>query len=243
MSRRVARLPVHIALTAVSAVLLTGCADISDQDRLAEASVRDSMPTQEFDDVTMIQTRDGILQFVLEAPRLERYDKLDQALLYGGIKITFYEDEKVSSVLTAERGEVWQGGNALKAMGNVVVTTDTGTTILTPRMEWDRNTREIVSDTTVTIITDQDTIRGTGLIASDDLKSRQVIEPTGISYRTVRPADSTEVEEAEPEAVAEPDTTSLPDSTAAELEAAELPDTLSSQGSPELPDSLKPGGP
>lgn len=190
MSARFVNLSARLMLSAVLAGLLVGCADISEEERIAEAEVRDSMPTQEFDNVTMIQTRDGVTQFVLEAPRLERYDKLDQAILYGGIQITFYENNKVNSVLTAERGEIKDGGNALRAMGNVVVTTDTGTTILTPRMEWSRETREIVSDTIVTIITDQDTIRGTGLIASDDLKSRQVIEPTGISYRTARESDS-----------------------------------------------------
>jgi LPS export ABC transporter protein LptC len=187
MSRSLESRRWRFVLTAVLAGLaMLACQDISEEAKLAEEHIRDSMPTQEFSNVTMIQTREGVKQFILESPHLIRYDKLDKAILYGGVTITFYEDGAVNSVMTADSGEVRQGGDALTAIGNVIVTTDTGTTILTPRLDWNRDTRQIVSDTVVTIITELDTLYGTGLIASDDLKTRQILQPTGVSHRSKR---------------------------------------------------------
>ena len=149
------------------------------------------MPNQEFDQVEMRQTHDGDLQFILNAPKLDRYDKLDRAIFYGGIHIRFYEKGEESSQLTADRGEVHSNGNELIALGNVVITTDTGTTILTPRIKWERKSGLITSDTAVTIITDYDTLYGSGLIASENLKQRRILHPTGVTHRTMEMVDST----------------------------------------------------
>jgi len=219
---------------------VVGCADVDDEARLAEAEVRDSMPTQEFDDVEMVQTKNGEIQFVLHAPRLERYDKMDRALFYGGIDVQFYEKGRVTSTLTADRGEVLDGGDDLLAIGNVVVVSDTGSTILTPRLRWSREEAEITSDTVVTIITDLDTLYGTGLIASEDLKYRKVLHPTGVTYRSKSLSDST----LETDAAAVDSTEILTaevvsDSSATDSITAASPemvvDTLSSNGT----DSLK----
>ncbi|MFH0882918.1 MAG: LPS export ABC transporter periplasmic protein LptC [bacterium] len=182
-----------LASAILAGILATGCADVSDDNRLAEAEVRDSMPTQEFENVEMAQTHDGDLQFILKAPRLDRYDKLDRAIFYGGIRIQFFEKGEESSVLTSDRGEVHAGGDELIALGNVVVTTDTGTTILTPRIKWSRKSGLITSDTVVTIITDYDTLYGTGLIATENLKQRRILQPTGVTHRTVGIEDTTTV--------------------------------------------------
>jgi len=180
-----------LASAIMAGYFAAGCADVSDGDRIAEAKVRDSMPTQVFEDVQMVQTHEGDLQFILRAPRLDRYDKLDRAIFYGGIRVQFYEKGSESSLLTAERGEVHSGGDELIALGHVVVTTDTGTTILTPRLKWLRKTGEITSDTAVTIITTYDTLYGTGLIASEDLKQRRILQPTGVTHRTLAMEDTT----------------------------------------------------
>lgn len=174
-------------LTAVVAgVTLVSCAKIDETQRLAEPEVRDALPTQEYTDVELVHRQNGQVRFVMRAPVLNQYEKLNKAMLSGGIEVEIYQDGQRSSRLTAERGEVLNEGNTMRAIGNVVVTTDTGTTILTPRLQWERASGLITSDTTVTIVTELDTLHGTGLEATEDLKQRRILEPTGVSLRSVR---------------------------------------------------------
>lgn len=183
-----------LLITALMAVVsVIGCADLKDDTQIADAEVRDAFPTQEFRNVEMSHTEDGELVFILRTEILNRYDKQDEAILIGGVEIEFYEEGEVSSILTSDRGEVLKGGNELIAIGNVVVTTDTGSTILSPLLRWTRDDALITSDTTVTIITKWDTLTGTGLIATEDLKTKRILRPTGSSARGVQePVDSTD---------------------------------------------------
>jgi len=163
---------------------LGGCVEIESETELAEDEVRWGLPSQEFEDVTLVHSQAGEKHFQLTAPHLDRFDRKERALFYGGIEILFFDDGQVSSELTSESGEVLRDGEELIAIGNVIVTTDTGTTILTPRLRWNRDTKMITNDTTVTIITDYDTLHGTGLIATDDLRMKRIINPTGVSHRS-----------------------------------------------------------
>jgi hypothetical protein len=115
-------------------------------------------------------------------------------------------------------------GRTLFASGKVVVTTDTGTTILTPRLTWSRDSKMILSDTTVTIITRWDTLHGTGLEATEDLKKRTILEPTGVSFRSVRE------QEGEPADTVLADTAAPPDSAAAGGLPATGGDSLAAPG-------------
>ncbi len=170
--------------------LFTGCADLADDVELAGREVRDSMPSQEFDNALVVHTNKGDTSFTLVAPTIYRYDKTDYAKLDGGINVKFYRDGVVSSTLTAKQGEVIRGGKELKAIGNVVVKTDSGMTIYTPVMTWTERDHKIRSDTTVTLISEQDTLYGTGLIATDDLKERTLLEPSGVTRRKAPPEDA-----------------------------------------------------
>ncbi|MBS1262105.1 MAG: Lipopolysaccharide export system protein LptC [Calditrichaeota bacterium] len=212
----------------LAALLLAGCENLETGPELAEEDVRRALPTQEFSDVTLTHSEHGRPVFELEAPRLDRYDFEDRAEFYGGILVRFYDDGTLSSRLTAERGEVRERGEELVAIGNVVVTTDTGTTILTPRLRWTRMDKLIKSDTTVTIITEYDTLYGTGLIASDDLKRRRILNPTGVSHRNAGDRRGGGLLLSSPRAGEE-------DKAAG---AREPPDTLAGGGTPDLP----PGG-
>ncbi|MCB2197809.1 LPS export ABC transporter periplasmic protein LptC [bacterium] len=189
----------RIVPAVLAGLLLVGCADLTDDTQLAEERVRDALPTQEFFNVEMIHTDKGEKTFLLRAPYLDQYGNQNRAELYGGIQIDFFKEGRVSSHLTSDSGVVLRNGDELRGIGNVVVTTDTGTTILTPRMKWTRLDGLITSDTIVTIITEYDTLHGTGLVATDDLKKRRILHPTGVTMRSVKREEEGE-EQAPPPA-------------------------------------------
>lgn len=224
----------RITPAVLAGLLAIGCADLSDDVNLTDEKFRDALPTQEFGGVEMIRTDKGEKTFVLRADTLDQYGNQNRAELYGGIQIDFFKEGRVSSHLTADSGVVLKNGDELRGIGNVVVTTDTGTTILTPRMKWTRVDGLITSDTIVTIITEYDTLHGTGLIATDDLKKRRILDPTGVTTRSVKRDEEGEEEQARPDPfgqAAQVDTTfylETSDSTAV------LPDTSTTS-----PDSVK----
>lgn len=193
----------RIVLTGFAALLaccvMVGCADVDDNVRMAEDDVRHSYPTQEFSDVEMIHTSEGKDVFRLRAPVLERYDFLDKAVLYPRVEIDFFNDGSVSSTINADTGVVLNEGNELVAIGNVVVTTDTGMTVFSPELRWTRFDHMIRSDTTVILVSEEgDTLRGVGLEASDDLKFRRILQPEGVTFRTVRQDSAEENDEQTP---------------------------------------------
>ena len=159
---------------------------MSEQREMVSEEVRDALPTQEFQDVEIIHTKSGKIAFILHAPRVDRYDRQNRAAFYGGVEVDFYEEGEPTSHMTADRGEVLGGGSALYAVGNVIIRADNGTLILTPKLRWSRDEELIRSDTIVTIITEWDTLTGTGLIASQDLKNKRILQPTGVSLRAVQ---------------------------------------------------------
>lgn len=173
----------RVAIFLAALLVASGCADVENDAEIAEDTYRYSLPTQEFQHVELNHTEEGELIFELTAPHLDRYDRRDEAAIYGGIEVRFFDEGVLSSTLTSDSGVVLRGGKELRAIGRVVVSTDT-TTILTPRLTWTRDDGMVRSDTVVTIITEYDTLRGTGLIATDDLKKRRVLNPSGISMRS-----------------------------------------------------------
>lgn len=191
-----------VRLLVLLLLLTAGCADLGDDTQLADRKVRDAMPSEEFSDAVITHTVDGDTSFVLHAPGINRYDRTDVAKLFGGIEVQFFRESKRTSTLTADSGQVLRGGRELRASGNVVVVTDSGLVILTPRLKWTEKDKRIRSDTSVTLISEQDTLYGTGLIATDDLKNRRILNPSGVTRRKAPPSDegsTTDGSEAIPE--------------------------------------------
>lgn len=73
--------------------------------------------------------------------------------------------------------------NNLVALKNVVVISDSGVTLYTEKLEWNQKQEKILSDTLVTIITAQDTMRGIGLESDAQLTNWKIFKPAGVTDR------------------------------------------------------------
>ncbi len=177
-------------LISIAALVFSGCAELEDEIDVLSRDERNAIPSSEYIDAIMTHTESGDTTFKLISPEIYRYDKPERAVLEGGIEVYFYTKGLVTSTLTAERGEVTRSGRDLFAEGNVIVESDSGATIYTPRIFWSRRTHKVTSDTIVTIISEYDTLYGVGFIATDDMKDRRILKPTGISHRQEMPGSS-----------------------------------------------------
>lgn len=99
------------------------------------------------------------------------------------LRITFFEDGKVSSVLTARRGLYTVTNGSLDATGNVKVVSSDGRTLTTQHLIYDKVALQISSDSAYTYESPSE--RMTGSRFHSDLEFKYVVtdQPKGIQRR------------------------------------------------------------
>ena len=69
--------------------------------------------------------------------------------------------------------------NDLIARKNVVVVSDSGFILLSEELKWDNQRGLIITEEFVTLITENDTLYGTGFESDRSLKNYKIFNPTG----------------------------------------------------------------
>jgi len=124
---------------------------------------------------SMVETQAGKKQWELEAARAllqesEKRTKMEK------IKLKFYKEEKLTSVLIAEKGDINTETGDMIATGNVVFTSESEKVkVETDQLNWDNKRKKIVTDSFVKETRPGGVVTGYGLEAEPDL-SRSVIK-------------------------------------------------------------------
>ena len=118
---------------------------------------------------------------------MEKFDSQETYYFDGGVHVDFYDTTGMhTSVLTAERGTYQEKTGDVYGMGNVVIVSDTGVTVLTEKIRWDEKRAKILSDTLTTIIQqDGDTLYCEGFVSNPDLTKIVFLKPWGNSGRRI----------------------------------------------------------
>jgi LPS export ABC transporter protein LptC len=143
------------------------------------------LPDQEMWDSQFRVMNKGVLEVIVEYGHMARFSDSKRADFDQGVKVDFYNNEgQHASVLTSERAELDERVNDVKAMGNVVVVSDSGVTLFTEEIAYSQETDMIVSEVDVMITTTNgDTIWGTGFESDPQLDNYKILKPHGISHR------------------------------------------------------------
>ena len=153
-----------------SFILLSGCGGEQGPDSERGAVV----PDQEIDGFALTQTRDGQKMWVLTANRALVFEDAGRVEMTR-LRVDFFnEGGDVRSTLTAREGLLRRRTNDMEAFGNVIVTSEDGTTLATERLTWDERTGKIESDRFVRVVQGRDEFTGVGLEADPDLKNIRV---------------------------------------------------------------------
>ncbi len=170
-----------IRLSLLIAVLTIGCTDLSDTDHDV-ASVR--LPQHESWNSTITLSKQGKNTAIVKSGHLAQYSDSKKTFLSDTVDVDFFNEAgRVSSHLKSMKAEVDENKNNLLALKNVVVISDSGVTLYTEKLEWIQKEEKIVSDTLVTIITEQDTIHGIGLESDAALTNWKIFNPVGVTDR------------------------------------------------------------
>lgn len=142
------------------------------------------MPDQEIWNGKIEISENGKLQSVVRAGYMRIFEKRKQTFLDSGVVVDFYNKQGLhTSVLTADSAEIDERMNLFVAQGNVVVTSDSGAVLRTPRLYWDKDKQRIRSDTLAFLTTALDSLRGINFESDENLTSWSLAQPTGQTLR------------------------------------------------------------
>jgi len=134
-----------------------------------KVSGRKSFPEQAIENFTLTHTSQGEKKWELEADRAEIYKREGKTIVQK-LKIKFYDQGKITSVLIAREGELHSQSGDMEVRGDVVVTSEEGTTLKTESLKWDANRNKIVTDDLVRQEKGDTIITGQGLESDPELE-------------------------------------------------------------------------
>ena len=182
------RIPIRILfLFMLSILLLMNCSSKPEEPAAVQApQEQETTPDQESWDATIFITKDGRKVAEVWAGHILVYNRNRQTVLKDSIHVDFYDREgNHKSVLTAREGVVENQTKNLKAVGNVIVVSDSGIVLETEELHWDNTKQKIVSYVPVKFTTVTDTLIGDSFISDPDLKNYIIRNARGYSRRVI----------------------------------------------------------
>lgn len=142
---------------------------------------RESFPEQAIENFTLTHTNQGEKEWELEADRAEIY-KREGRTIVRKLKIKFYDQGKITSILTAREGELHSQTEDMEVRGDVVVTSEEGT-LKTESLKWDARRKKIVTDDWVRQEKDDTIITGQGLESDPELEKVVIKKNIKVIYK------------------------------------------------------------
>ena len=142
------------------------------------------LPSQESWKSTITFSDSGIVKAIVNAGHIYAFDNSRITYMDSGVVIDFFDEfGKHTTVLTSRSGSVDEGTNNLEAIGNVIVTSDSGTVVKTEKMFWDNAKQLIHSPEFVHITSPTEDLQGTGFESDHNLRNYRIFKVTGTAER------------------------------------------------------------
>ncbi|MBN1480617.1 LPS export ABC transporter periplasmic protein LptC [candidate division KSB1 bacterium] len=150
-----------------------------DESTVMDKTESKRFPDQEIWDFEAKTTTNGKLEALIQAGHMQRFSKESLMLFHDGVHVDFYDDQgEHASVLTADKGEYDMETENVKASGNVVVVSDSGITLYTEELFYNRESDRIVSNTHVKVETDEGHIlHGVGFESDAQMEFWEIRQP------------------------------------------------------------------
>lgn len=165
-------------------ILANSC---SEQKQTEPVESDERVPEQEMWQSSLTSTKNGQLEAVVHFGHMIRYEGDDILRLDQGVKVNFYNNKgEHASTLTSDRGEFNEKTHDVKAIGNVVVVSDTGVTLHTEELSFDNRTEKVVSNVAVMVTTaDGDTLYGTSFVSNTAFTEWTITNTSGVAHSGV----------------------------------------------------------
>lgn len=174
---------VYLISLLLSLLLTSSCSKREDQNGMI-ISDTEMLPEQESWNSTITLTSNGKIIALVHSGHMSQFSNKKLILLDDKIEIDFFDsEENHTSHLTAESGEINERLKNLKAIGNVIVVSDSGETLFTEELLWNNKLQKIISEVDVMITVEGDTLYGVGFESDAGLDNWTIKEPKGRTSR------------------------------------------------------------
>jgi LPS export ABC transporter protein LptC len=159
-------------------LLLTGC-----EEKLRPSVVPVNpinMPSQESWRSTVTFSDSARVKAIVWAGHIASYRNERMTVLDDSVHVDFYNElGEHTSLLTSRRGRVNDATEDFEALENVVVLSDSGTTLRTEKLLWTNADRKVRTDAFVDITSPTERIMGQGMVSDQGLKHYTIFKVTG----------------------------------------------------------------
>jgi LPS export ABC transporter protein LptC len=160
-------------------IILIGCEE-KIKPTVINTTIRQDLPTQESWNSTITISDSGKMLAVIRSGHISAYPERQYTLFDSNITVDFYDEhERHSSVLTAKTAKVSDVTHDLEAHGNVIVVSDSGTTLKTEELFWNNRTKKVTSQVYVDIVSPSEHIQGQGFESDRGLRNYVIFKVTG----------------------------------------------------------------
>lgn len=167
-----------LAVCVVLVALVWGCEDKVEPARIQGNS--GAIPAQESWNTEVMLSDSGRMRATIRAGHVAIYDATHTTVLDSNVQVDFYSFAGLhSSVLTASSATIDDQTKDMVARGNVVVVSDSGTTVTTELLKWDNKRRKVHSDQFVRVVSPHEILQGYGFEADQDLKNYVIYRISG----------------------------------------------------------------
>ena len=175
---------------------------------VVEEENNQNMMTQQSENLTVIQTKEGNLSFRFSAPLLEEYEYAEEPYIEfrKGIEIETYNDstQTVEAKLSANYAIFMKRQQLWEAKGNVRGSNADGNQLETEQLFWNQKSKLVYSNVDSKITQNTDVVYGDGFESDERFEEFVVRNPKGKVTVETAPNRSDTTEKA-PEAAPKPD--------------------------------------
>lgn len=169
------------------ALLLFSCENKIE--RIKELAASDKLPGMEAENFEMIQSDSSKIKVRLNTPLMVQYNQ-DEGEPYTefpkGVKIEqFGPDMQITSQITADYAQVFDKEDKWIAKNNVVVINQSGDSLKTEELIWEKATGKIYSDKFVKVIREDQIINGIGFESDQNMSNWKIKKVKGTLYMDV----------------------------------------------------------
>ena len=167
-----------IASVAIASLCFFGCEEKVKPSVMALPNAE--LPSQESWNSTITFSDSARIKAILWSGHISRFTQQRYTLLQESLRVDFFDaDQKHTSLLTANHGRVNDATQDFVAYGNVVVISDSGTTLKTDSLFWNNSNRKIHTEAFVDIVSPTEHIMGHGMESDQNLKNYKIFRVTG----------------------------------------------------------------
>ncbi|MCK5520856.1 MAG: LPS export ABC transporter periplasmic protein LptC [Candidatus Marinimicrobia bacterium] len=156
----------------------------SRQDLSIPEDIDIKLPDQESWNFSFSLSNEGRKSIEINAGHMLKFENEGLTYLGDSMQVDYFDQDGFHiSCITSDSGIINEKQEHLTAIGNVIMISDSGYTMLTDKVFWRNDSNIVYTPGNITLYSENDTLYGTGFTSDVKLENWTIFKPTGKTYR------------------------------------------------------------